>query len=124
MTTYQQLPITIALILSVYSLSAQAQHSSGKRPLEKAPECVSIAYTVGCYWACWILTPVSGEGESCNRVPEADPKGHIREQGIQDIRRGWAVAKSMERGDGTPFRVTRPLVVARGAIVHTISMGE
>ena len=106
----KQLPITIALILSVFSLSAQAQHSSGKATIEKLQNAFSIAYTSDTLGTLDTKRQYRGKVRIVIEYPEADPKAIYESKAFKTFGGVGRWLKSKERGDGTPFRVTRPLV--------------
>src|SRR5260370_37836522 len=106
----KQLPITIALFLSIFSLSVQAQSSSGIATIEKLQDAFSIAYTSDNLGTLDSKCRYRGKVRIVIEYPEADPKAIYVSKVFKTFKGVGRWLKSMEREDGTPFRVTRPLI--------------
>ncbi|SRR6266478_4991839 len=106
----KQLPITIALILSVFSLSAQAQHSSGVATIERLQNAFSIAYTSDTLGTLDTKRQYRGKVRIVIEYPEADPKAIYLSKVFKTFAGVGRWLRSMEREAGIPFRVTRPLI--------------
>ena len=110
MTHIKQLPITIALFLSIFSLSAQAQSSSGIATIGKLQDAFSIAYTSDNLGTLDTNRQYRGKVRIVIEYPEADLKPIYLSKAFKTFKGVGRWLKSMEREDGTPFRVTRPLI--------------
>ena len=108
MKQIKQLPIMIALILSTFSLSAQAQTSSGIATIEKLENAFSIAYTSDNLSTLDTKRQYRGKVRIVIEYPDADLKDLSKV--FKTFERVGRWLKSMERQDGIPFRVTRPLI--------------
>jgi hypothetical protein len=106
----KQLPITIALILFIFSLPVQAQSSSGIATIEKLQRAFSIAYTSDNLGTLDTKRQYRGKVRIVIEYPEADLKPIYLSKVFKTFERVGRWLKSKEREDGTPFRVTRPLI--------------
>jgi hypothetical protein len=104
----KQLPITIALVLSIFSLSVQAQSSSGIATIEKLQRAFAIAYTSDNLGTLDTKRQYRGKVRIVIEYPDADLKDLSKV--FKTFERVGRWLKSMERQDGIPFRVTRPLI--------------
>ena len=120
----KQLPITIALILSIFSLSAQAQHSSRIATIKKLQDAFSIAYTSDTLGTLDTKRQYRGKVRIVIEYPEADPKAIYLSKVFKTFGGVGRWLKSREREDGTPFRVTRPLIgCKRGHCTYDFDWG-
>jgi len=104
----KQLPITIALVLTIFSISVQAQSSSGITTIEKLQRAFSIAYTSDNLGTLDTKRQYRGKVRIVIEYPDADLKDLSKV--FKTFERVGRWLKSMERQDGIPFRVTRPLI--------------